>query len=219
MSNLPYLASPGNISKALAGIQTAATPDRVSQDFVKTVLKIPGSSGDQMTTFLKRLGFSGPDGRPSDRYKKFRNDATSGRAMADAIREAYAELFKRNEYAHRLSDNELKGLVVEVTGMGSESRPVTLTLSTVKNLLSHAEFDTAAGRVEVEEENKARPRKESNSLEKIGDAMPSAHSQSRGQSLGLNIGYTINLNLPATTDVEVFNAIFKSLKENLLSNE
>jgi hypothetical protein len=27
---------------------------------------------------------------------------------------------------------------------------------------------------------------------------------------------TINLNLPETSDVEVFNAIFRSLKENLL---
>jgi hypothetical protein len=33
---------------------------------------------------------------------------------------------------------------------------------------------------------------------------------------GLNLSYTINLNLPETTDVEVFNAIFRSLKDNLL---
>ena len=33
---------------------------------------------------------------------------------------------------------------------------------------------------------------------------------------GLNLSYTINLNLPETSDVEVFNAIFRSLKENLL---
>ena len=32
----------------------------------------------------------------------------------------------------------------------------------------------------------------------------------------LGISYTINLNLPATTEVEVFNAIFKSLKEHIL---
>jgi hypothetical protein len=36
------------------------------------------------------------------------------------------------------------------------------------------------------------------------------------QSLGLNLGYTINLNLPATSDPAVFNAIFKALKEHLL---
>jgi hypothetical protein len=32
----------------------------------------------------------------------------------------------------------------------------------------------------------------------------------------LRLSYTINLNLPATTEVEVFNSIFKSLRENLL---
>jgi hypothetical protein len=32
----------------------------------------------------------------------------------------------------------------------------------------------------------------------------------------MGISYTINLNLPATTEIEVFNAIFKSLKEYIL---
>ena len=32
----------------------------------------------------------------------------------------------------------------------------------------------------------------------------------------LKLSYTINLNLPATTEIEVSNAIFKSLRENLL---
>ncbi|MGF1475916.1 MAG: hypothetical protein ACFB6S_10165 [Geminicoccaceae bacterium] len=34
----------------------------------------------------------------------------------------------------------------------------------------------------------------------------------------LRVGYTINLNLPETSDPEVFNAIFRALKENLLKN-
>ena len=32
----------------------------------------------------------------------------------------------------------------------------------------------------------------------------------------IRLGYTINLNLPQTSDISVFNAIVKSLKENLL---
>ncbi|WP_376803632.1 DUF5343 domain-containing protein, partial [Candidatus Raskinella chloraquaticus] len=55
MSSLPYVTSPGNIIKALDEIKKAAVPERVSQDFVKTILKIPGGSGDQMTSFLKKL--------------------------------------------------------------------------------------------------------------------------------------------------------------------
>jgi len=37
-----------------------------------------------------------------------------------------------------------------------------------------------------------------------------------GDEVKFGISYTINLNLPATTEIEVFNAIFKSLKDNLL---
>jgi hypothetical protein len=53
MASLPYVSSPGNIVKALNGIKAAAVPDRVSQDFVKTILKIPGGSGDQIDFILK----------------------------------------------------------------------------------------------------------------------------------------------------------------------
>jgi hypothetical protein len=32
----------------------------------------------------------------------------------------------------------------------------------------------------------------------------------------IRFGYTINLNLPATSDIAVFDAIFKSLRDHLL---
>jgi hypothetical protein len=37
-------------------------------------------------------------------------------------------------------------------------------------------------------------------------------------NIEMRVGYTINLNLPETTNPEVFNAIFKSLRDNLLTN-
>jgi hypothetical protein len=36
------------------------------------------------------------------------------------------------------------------------------------------------------------------------------------EEVGMNLSYTINLNLPPSPDPEVFNAIFKALKEHLL---
>jgi hypothetical protein len=41
-------------------------------------------------------------------------------------------------------------------------------------------------------------------------------SEESRDDLRLNLAYTINLVLPKTDDVAVFNAIFKSLRENLL---
>jgi len=65
MASLPYISSPGNIGKALNGIKSAAVPEKVSQDFVKTILKIPSGSSDQMTSFFKKLGLTNPDGSPN----------------------------------------------------------------------------------------------------------------------------------------------------------
>jgi hypothetical protein len=38
----------------------------------------------------------------------------------------------------------------------------------------------------------------------------------RDGDVGIHLSYTINLNLPPTPDIAVFNAIFKALRENLL---
>jgi hypothetical protein len=38
----------------------------------------------------------------------------------------------------------------------------------------------------------------------------------RADRRSINLGYTINLQLPATSDIAVFNAIFKSLREHIL---
>ncbi|WP_425442858.1 DUF5343 domain-containing protein [Sphingomonas spermidinifaciens] len=48
-------------------------------------MKVPGGSEDQMTSFLKKIGFTNLDGTPSDIYKQFRNPAKSGKAVASAI--------------------------------------------------------------------------------------------------------------------------------------
>lgn len=121
MATLPYVTSPGNIDRALRGIKSASTPERVTQDFVKTILQIPGGSGNQIASFLKKIGFANQDGTPSDLYKKFRNSATAGKAAADALKIGYADLYARNEFMHSLSDEKLKGLIIEETGQSEDS--------------------------------------------------------------------------------------------------
>ncbi len=206
MSNLPYVTSPGNIDKVLTGIKQAAVPERVSQDFVKTILKIPGGSGDQMTSFVKKIGFANPDGTPSDLYKKFRNPSQSGPALASAIKAAYAPLYVRNEFMHELPDNALVGLIVEETGQPHDSNVVKLIFAAIKHLKLFADF-------KVHETTNITSKSERDPP----PAPPQRHeSPPPTQSFGLNLGYTINLNLPATSDPAVFDAIFRSLKEHLL---
>jgi hypothetical protein len=207
MAALPYVTSPGNIDRALNAIRQAAVPERVSQDFVKTILKVPGGSGDQMTSFLKKLGFANNDGSPSELYKKFRNPALSGAAVATVLRTAYAPLYVRNEFMHELSDPDLLGLITEETGQAHDSNPVKMIFSAIRHLKTFADFKS-----QPSEGPTAAPAIESYPV-------PRPRSGGAAQSIGLNLGYTINLNLPATTDPEVFDAIFKSLKAHLLQVE
>ena len=206
MATLPYVTATGNIDKAFKGIKAAATPESVSQDFVKTILGIKGGSGNQMTAYLKKIGFAAADGTPTDLYKKFRNFSTEGWAAAQALKVAYAPLYARNEYMHKLSDDELKGLIVEETGAGQDSNAVPLILACIKQIKKFARWDAAA--VEEKEDAETAPAP--------AVALPPSPASMAPQRLGLNLGYTINLNLPATSDPAVFNAIFRALKEHLL---
>jgi len=215
MASLPYISAAGNIEKALNAIRAAAVPERVSQDFVKTVLKIPGGSGDQITTYLKKLGFSSPDGRPTETYTRFRNPTTSGQTLAAAIKHAYARLYMRNEYMHSLNDNDLQGLIVEETGQAHDSLSVKRTLACINALKNMVNFDEPTT---VPPEITDEPQQGTKSVDSQPvNYVPLPHGQNG--SVGLNLGYTINLNLPATSDPAVFNAIFKSLKEHSLRDD
>jgi hypothetical protein len=204
MASLPYVTAPGNIEKALNGIVAASTPENVSQDFVKTVLKIPGGSGNQMTAYLRKIGFANEDGTPSDTYIKFRNSSTRGEAAAKALKKGYAPLYIRNEYMHKLNDKSLRGLIIEETGHSEDSNVINLVVSAINSLKKFADFDS----IESNSDEVADETYETNQNE-----VPLHTSAKRH---GLNLSYTINLNLPATSDISVFNAIFKSLKENIL---
>lgn len=213
MAVLPYVSASGNIEKTLRGIKAAATPESVSQDFVKTIIGIKGGSGNQITAYLKKIGFATADGTPTDLYKKFRNSATEGWAVAQALKTGYAPLYVRNEYMHKLSDDDLKGLVVEETGAGQDSNVVPLVMACIKQLKKFAKWETP---IEGKVEDRATDKSASNP-----PAQQNPPALSAPPRLGLNLGYTINLNLPATSDPAVFNAIFRALKDHLLtaSNE
>lgn len=117
-----------------------------------------------------------------------------------------------NEYAHDLSDKDLKGLIVQVTGLTETDSVVRQTFSTLKELKEKANFEKPI-------DDAAGSGGEGNGGGGAGTGTGGGGGGSGGKALPLNIGYTINLNLPATKNVEVFNAIFKSLKEHLLQDE
>lgn len=132
--------------------------------------------------------------------------------MAAGIRIGYPEIFKRNEYAYKLDKGKLTDILVEMTGLDKSNGVIRNIVGTFGTLNGYADFDQpATGQHNTE-----------NTPQKITEEAPVTSPRQllstagRSERVGMNLSYTINLNLPETTNVEVFNSIFRALKENML---
>lgn len=200
--NPPYMNAYGLIAKILDKIKQAPTPDRFTQDFLGTKLGFTSGSARAFIPFAKRIGLLGSDGTPTDLYKSFRNPTQSGLAMAKALKTGYGELYARNEYVHDLDTKQLEGLAMEVTGLEKGSSNLKGIVGSFNALKALSKFD---GKLEVV------------SMSNVASETATPNETPAHESVGgFNIAYTFNLNLPETTNIAVFNAIFKSLRDNML---
>lgn len=204
----PYVNAYGGISKLFSKIKEAAVPPKFSQDFMSAVLDLRSSSYRAMIPLLKRLGFIDQANVPTQAYKDFREDSLSGPVMAQRLREAYRPLFDANEYAYKLEKRELQSKLKSLTGAAEDDPNIPNVAGTFLELSKLAAWNEAG----------QRPRRDAlQPAELTGTAEQAEQERFFKGRFGLS--YTINLNLPATTEIEVFNAIFRSLRENLLREE
>lgn len=209
-SKVPYLQAYGNLKKALDRIIKATVPPKFTQDFLSTTLDLSGGGARPVVPYLKRAGFLTSDGTPTDLYKQFRNPSLRGAAAAQGLRNAYSDLYTANEYVHDANEKDLKGLIVQVTGLGEDSKLIPSMIGTFKTLKEYADFNANGDLASDQQGNDEGEDLGGGGGDQRGSGGPGDHGNS------IRLGYTIHLNLPATTDIAVFNAIFKSLKEHLL---
>jgi len=214
--NLPYSTSVGTLEKLLEKIKTASVPERFTQDFVSTKLAMKGGKAMACIPFLKKMGFVASDGTPTDLYKEFRNQKKSRLAVGKAFRKLYQRLYEMNEYVHDATDAEVLGLIVECTGGVKDSSTTKFTLYTLNMLRKISDFDIEE--TPDFEENGSVVLPNFSAIQSVGSLPQMPSNQAPPSGKAINLSYTINLNLPATKDIEVFNAIFKSLKEHILGN-
>jgi Family of unknown function (DUF5343) len=205
MSDLPYVVAIKRVSAVLDKVQKAAVPDKFNADFLAK-LGFTSSNDRALPSFFRKLGFLDGSNAPTARYKQLRNPAVARYAMADGVRDAYSELYAVDEKAHELSKEALRGQVATLTG--GEEGVVNLVAGTFLELCKLADFNEAITK-------QARSPDTLAILEKPKPALSTENArQVSGQ---LDFKYNIEIHLPATTDLGVYNAIFRSLRENLLN--
>lgn len=203
----PYVNAYGSISKLFAEVTKASVPPKFTQDFLETVLGMKSSSHRALIPLLKKLHFLDAAQVPTEAYKNFREHSQSGAVMAAQIKAAYPDIYRANEYAHNLKKEELQSKLRTLLGAAEDDPTVPAVVATFMELTKLANFKASSAPAPIAKQ----PDAETEKRRELGDT-----GERRMQLGNVGLSYTINLNLPATTEIEVFNAIFKSLKEHLL---
>lgn len=199
---IPYSTYPGTLKKALDGIIAAERPDKFTPNFMETILGIRGGAARSVPPLFKKMQFLGPDGSPTQLYSKFKTEGGRSQAAFEALRNAFSELFRRNEYIYKADESAVKDILVEITGLKRGDQIIRLMYTTFEAIKSFVDNDPVRA-TEIRSDDLAPP------TETNGEAVTLG-------AVKLGLSYQINIVLPETENIAVFNAIFKSLRENLL---
>lgn len=201
-----YLPSVKNVPVFFSKIVEGTAPDKFSVDHLKAI-GLTSSNDRPLLPLAKDLGFLTPEGSPTPRYHAYRDKSRSKAVMAEALREAYADVFHVSERPTTADRGAVEGLFKSKNN--SSDRVAQLQASSFYALLALADMDAESPGGGAEDTN--LPRIEPHSV------VPSAAGPAASPTLTTELHYTIQVHLPATKDLEVYNAIFRSLRENLLS--
>src|SRR6266404_3283359 len=205
-----YVNVYGQLPQVFARIAEGQAPDKFTTQYLKD-LGFTSSNYRAIIPLLKSLGFLTADGSPTVRYHDYRNTARSRRVMGEAIREAYGDLFtikaKPTEDDYALIEGKFKSVHNASTTTAKLMASTFFALLELADLPDPDSLDVAMQPKKVEKPAETPittiPAEPQGIKTPASGAAGSAHSQA-------TLHYNIQIHLPATKDVEVFNAIFKS---------
>jgi hypothetical protein len=156
---------------------------------------------------LKATGLLNQTGAPTELYAQFQTDAGRPAAALQALRNGFGEIFRRNQYAHKAEEAALIDVIVAITGLPKKEGIVRYILATFQAFQEYAK----------QAREDAKSTEQSDAGQPHDTPIPPPTDQNGSGNGRLQLAYNINVILPETTNVEVYNAIFKSLKANLLA--
>ena len=205
---IPYMASVGNIDAIVQKMRGAGTPPRFTHEFLSSTLGFRSSNDRSFIKVLRALGMVTTDGVPTDRYNEFKNQLNGGVAMADGLRDGWSDLYLADQQAHKKTATELQQTFKTITGKGDAVAQKMAT--TFKALSKHADFAALPTATLTADDDKASDATTATTkTASIQTRLPSDLSS-------LNLRHDVHLHLPTTSDVAVYIAIFRALREELL---
>lgn len=196
-----YILPTNRIPDLFTKIRDGQAPEAFTQQLLKD-WGFKSTNDRPFIQLLKALGFLSSDGKPTQRYHDYRDHSRSKTVMAQALRDSYSDIFLIKE---RPSTADRAAIEGKFKSFHNASDNVAgLMTKTFMALLPLADFSAGSVPKQIEKQE-----------EQKGDSSDAAGKPAIKFGSGSGLHYNIQIHLPATKDVEVYNAIFKSLREHL----
>lgn len=199
-----WVGATNRIPDVFSKIRDGQAPPQVTIQLLKD-WGFSSSNDRAFLPLLKALGFLTPSGQPTQRYHDYRDHSRSKAVMGEALKDAYHDLFLIKAHP---TTSDRKAIEGKFKSFHNTSDNVAqLMAKTFFALLSLADINS-----EPAKHTDAQP--QINEVESDSSRPSNGAVQMPSSLAGFH--YNIQIHLPATKDVEVYNAIFKSLKEHFV---
>ncbi len=203
-----YLYTVNTLPQILEAIQRAQVPPKFTNAFLQA-LGFKSTNDRAFINVWKGLGFLDGSSTPTEHYRSFRDKSIAKAVLARQVRLAYKGLFGVDESAQNLTAEAIKGKLATLTG--KDETVVKKMAATFKALCKEADF-AAADNTKPEVKPPVDP---ATAAAEVVVESP-ALDQVTPRLGGLAFSHTVYINLPATRDIAIYDAIFKSIREHLL---
>ena len=209
MATFPYTMSQGSIGRFLKHVRDSGVPSKVTVQYLESV-GFKSKNDRQLIPIMKGIGFLDSSGSPSDPWKAYRGSG-GARALADAIRSGYAELFDVYPDAYRRDEEAITNFVRGHSDYGA--KVVGFAVKTFKALCAEAEFvgeeppQASDGGADVGQESEARA---------VQVEPATATRQVVTTPHGATVNINIQLTVPASDDGKLYDEFFAAMKRHLL---
>ena len=195
MAKAPYTPSPKNVKEFFKAIQSLGIPPRVDRAYLPTI-GFKSSNDRYLIGVVKDLGFIDASGVPTQIWHDFRDKDKAPKVMASAIKTAYADLYATYPNADEKDDKALQNYFTPKMKVA-----VSVARFMVRTFRHLCEFaDIKAAQV----------------VEPV--TTPAALKGAAAPPTGVRpvtININIQLQLPATEDVSIYDKLFEALKKHL----
>lgn len=204
------------IPKFLETLRAGTAPPTFNRQFIKDI-GFKSSNHHAFIPLLKGLNFLSDNGTPTERYKQFLDASRWRVVLAEGVLEAYSDIFvlkgKPTDSDLAMIQGKFKStynLSETQADRCARTFLALLKLSDPKTISQDRTPDPATN--DSENNNASDAVADSGNNEVVGNGKV----KSRDMPKPIGLHYNIQIYLPATKDVETYNAIFKSIKEHLI---